>query len=99
VILGQEIVKCIDLAKDGVHGVLLVLSIKSRFTAEEATTLETLQMLFGEKIVNYMVVVFTAGDELDENEQTLEDYLRESPPALQVCFFTFLFLKRIYLLK
>jgi len=82
-ILGQEIVKCIDLAKDGVHGVLLVLSIKNRFSAEEATTLETLQMLFGEKIVNYMVVVFTAGDELDENEQTLEDYLRESPPALQ----------------
>jgi len=38
-------------------------------------------MLFGEKIVNYMVVVFTAGDELDEN-QTFEDYLRESPPAL-----------------
>jgi len=81
-ILGQEIVKCIDLAKDGVHGVLLVLSIKYRFSAEEATTLETLQMLFGQKIVNYMVVVFTAGDELDEN-QTFEDYLRESPPALQ----------------
>jgi len=81
--LGQEIVKCIDLAKEGLHGVLLVLSIKNRFSTEEASTLETLQTLFGEKIINYMVVVFTGGDELDENEQTLEDYLRDSSPILQ----------------
>jgi hypothetical protein len=68
----------------------LVLSVKNRFTAEEAAALETLQMLFGEKILNYMVVIFTGGDELEENEQTLEDYLRESPPALQVSFLLFL---------
>jgi hypothetical protein len=81
--LGQEIVKCIDLAKDGLHGVLLVLSVKNRFSAEEAAALETLETLFGEKIRNYMVVIFTGGDELEDNEQTLEEYLRDSSPALQ----------------
>lgn len=81
--LGQEIVRCIDLAKEGLHGVLLVLSIKNRFSTEEASTLETLQTLFGDKIINYMVVVFTGGDELEANEQTLEDYLRDSSPILQ----------------
>jgi len=82
-ILLKEIVKCIDLAKDGFHGVLLVLSTKNRFSTEEASALEILQTLFGEKILNYMVVIFTGGDELEENEQTFEDYLRTSSPALK----------------
>jgi len=82
-ILLKEIVKCIDLAKDGFHGVLLVLSTKNRFSIEEASTLEILQKLFGEKILNYMVVIFTGGDELEENEQTFEDYLRTSSPTLK----------------
>lgn len=81
--LSQEIVKCMDLAKEGLHGVLLVLSVKDRFNSEEATILETLQTLFGEKIISYMVVIFTGGDELEENEQTLEDYLRGSPRLVQ----------------
>jgi len=81
--LSKEIVKCIDLAKDGLHGVLLVLSVKNRFTTEETATLVTLQTLFGEKILNYIVVAFTGGDELEETEQTLEEYLRQSSPALQ----------------
>lgn len=81
--LGKEIVRCIDLAKEGVHGVLLVLSVRSRFSSEEVAALESLQMLFGEKIVNYMVVVFTGGDELEENEETLDDYLEGCPPELQ----------------
>jgi len=52
-------------------------------TPEEATTLEILQKLFGEKILNYMVVIFTGADELEENEQTFEDYLRTCSPALK----------------
>nr|ABK23761.1 unknown [Picea sitchensis] len=82
-ILCKEIVKCIDLAKDGIHGVLLVLSVKNRFTTEEAAALETLQMLFGEKFINYMVVIFTGGDELENNKRTFEDYLRKSSRTLQ----------------
>ncbi|KAH9330391.1 hypothetical protein KI387_002499 [Taxus chinensis] len=81
--LGKEIVKCIDLAKEGVHGVLLVLSVRSRFSSEEVAALQSLEMLFGEKIVNYMVVVFTGGDELEDNEETLEDYLDGCPSELQ----------------
>jgi len=81
--LGKEIVKCIDLAKHGVHGVLFVLSVRNRFTAEEAAALESLQMLFGDKILDYMVVIFTGGDELEENQETLEDYLHDSPLELQ----------------
>ncbi|XP_031257032.1 immune-associated nucleotide-binding protein 9-like [Pistacia vera] len=82
--LGKEIVKCIKLAKDGIHAVLLVLSVRNRFTQEEQAAVLTLQSLFGRKIINYMIAVFTGGDELEENEETLEEYLgRECPDPLK----------------
>ncbi|XP_022728053.1 immune-associated nucleotide-binding protein 9-like [Durio zibethinus] len=82
--IGKEIVKCIDLAKDGIHAVLLVFSVRTRFTQEEEAALHSLQTLFGSKIINYMIVVFTGGDELEENEETLEDYLgRDCPRPLK----------------
>ncbi|MBA0573709.1 hypothetical protein Golob_000971 [Gossypium lobatum] len=82
--IGKEIVKCIDLAKDGIHAVLVVFSVRTRFSQEEEAALCSLQTLFGSKIVNYMIVVFTGGDELEENEETLEDYLgRECPQPLK----------------
>ncbi|GMI85103.1 IMMUNE ASSOCIATED NUCLEOTIDE BINDING 9 [Hibiscus trionum] len=82
--IGKEIVKCIDLAKDGIHAVLVVFSVRTRFSQEEEAALHSLQNLFGSKIVNYMIVLFTGGDELEENEETLEDYLgRECPQPLK----------------
>lgn len=83
--LGKEIVKCIDLAKDGIHAVLVVFSVRTRFSKEEEAALRSLQTLFGSRIVDYMIVVFTGGDELEDNEETLEDYLgRECPQPLKV---------------
>ncbi|XP_047147851.1 immune-associated nucleotide-binding protein 9-like [Vigna umbellata] len=80
----EEIVKCIDLAKDGIHAVIVVFSVRTRFTEEQETALRTLQSLFGSKIVDYMIVLFTGGDDLEENEESMEDYLgRECPKALK----------------
>ncbi|KAH9330420.1 hypothetical protein KI387_002528, partial [Taxus chinensis] len=81
--LQKELVKCIDLAKDGVHGVLYVVSLQNRFTPEEAAVLDSLQMLFGPKIVNYMVVLFTGGDMLEKKGLTLDEYLKECPKQLK----------------
>jgi hypothetical protein len=83
--VGKEIVKCIDLAKDGIHAVLVVFSVRTRFSQEEEAALRSLQTLFGSRIVDYMIVVFTGGDELEEDDETLEDYLgRECPEPLKV---------------
>ena len=96
--IGKEIVKCIDMAKDGIHAVLVVFSVRTRFSKEEEAALRSLQSLFGEKINDYMIVVFTGGDELEENDETLEDYLgRECPAPLKVeylsCLVHFCFYK------
>ncbi|KAI3417432.1 AIG1-type G domain-containing protein, partial [Psidium guajava] len=82
--VGKEIVRCIDLAKDGIHAVLVVFSVRTRFSEEEEAALRSLRTLFGSKIINYMIVVFTGGDELEDNDETLEDYLgRECPQPLK----------------
>ncbi|EEF52958.1 aig1, putative [Ricinus communis] len=82
--VGKEIVKCINMAKDGIHAVLVVFSVRTRFSQEEEAALRSLQTLFGSKIFDYMIVVFTGGDELEDNDETLEDYLgRECPQPLQ----------------
>lgn len=83
--IGKEIVKCINMAKDGIHALLVVLSVRSRFSREEAAAVESLRKFFGSKISDYMVVVFTGGDDLEENEESLDDYLgRDCPEPLRV---------------
>ncbi|CAF2055617.1 unnamed protein product, partial [Brassica oleracea] len=41
----------------------------------EQFVLYHLQTLFGSKIFDYMIIVFTGGDDLEDNDETLEDYL------------------------
>lgn len=82
--IGKEIVKCINMAREGIHGVLVVLSVRNRFSIEEEAAISSLRTLFGDKINDYMIVVFTGGDELEENEQTLEDFLEDCPVSLKV---------------
>ncbi|KAK6129627.1 hypothetical protein DH2020_036637 [Rehmannia glutinosa] len=81
---GKEIVKCINMAKDGIHAVLVVLSVRSRFSREEDAAIQSLRDFFGSKISDYMILVFTGGDDLEENGETLDDYLgRDCPEPLK----------------
>ncbi|KAK9205035.1 hypothetical protein WN943_015301 [Citrus x changshan-huyou] len=56
-----EIVKCIGMAKDEIHAVLVVFSVRSCFSQEEEVALHSLQTLFGKMFFDYMIVVFTRG--------------------------------------
>ncbi|XP_027091889.1 immune-associated nucleotide-binding protein 9-like [Coffea arabica] len=86
--VGKEIVRCIGMAKDGIHAVLVVVSLRSRISIEEAAAIETLQKFFGNKISDYMILVFTGGDQLEEDDVTLDDYLSHSESVkdmLEIC--------------
>ncbi|PKU83688.1 Protein AIG1 [Dendrobium catenatum] len=65
-----EIVKCISLAKDGIHAVLMVFSLRSQFSIEEVAAFESMKSLFGEKIVDYMIIIFTYGDILESTQNS-----------------------------
>lgn len=77
---GKEIARCIKMAKDGIHDVLVVLSVKTRFSEGEETVVNSPRTLFGNKMTDYMIIVFTGGDELEYDEKTLEDYLGHNCP-------------------
>ncbi|ESR54810.1 hypothetical protein CICLE_v10024509mg, partial [Citrus x clementina] len=88
--VSKEIVKCIGMAKDGIHAVLLVFSVRNRFSEEGGAAIHSLESLFGKKVFDYMIVVFTGGNELEDNDETLEDYLGPECPKplkeiLQLC--------------
>ncbi|KAI3967287.1 hypothetical protein MKW92_022276 [Papaver armeniacum] len=81
----EEISRCINFAKNGIHAILFVLSIKNRFSKEEEEAVRNLQILFGEKILNYMIVVFTHGDLFkgDDNNALIEFVDRKAPEPLK----------------
>ncbi|XP_024972557.1 immune-associated nucleotide-binding protein 9-like [Cynara cardunculus var. scolymus] len=78
-----DIFSCIKLAIDGIHAVLVVFSVFNRSFEEEKAAISSLQYLFGKGICDYMIVVFTGADELEEDGKTLEDFLYECPQALK----------------
>ena len=76
----DEIVKCIKYSCPGPHVFLLVIQV-GRFTKEEQNAVRALQEIFGEKAADYMMVLFTRGDEL--GGLTINDYVCHGGPKLR----------------
>ncbi|CAN0860594.1 Immune-associated nucleotide-binding protein 9 [Linum grandiflorum] len=73
--LGKAIV---NMGRNEIHAVVLVLSLSNRFTEEEEAEIYCLQSLFGPKIMDYTIVAITGADKLEEEEEattTLNQYL------------------------
>ncbi|KAI7756207.1 hypothetical protein M8C21_032413, partial [Ambrosia artemisiifolia] len=88
-ILGSSIVtefseEVINMAGDGIHAILVVLSVRSRFSKEEEAVISRLLSVFGSKVYDYMILVFTGGDQLDKDDETLESFLHDCPEKLKV---------------
>uniref|UniRef100_A0A3B4Z3J0 AIG1-type G domain-containing protein n=1 Tax=Stegastes partitus TaxID=144197 RepID=A0A3B4Z3J0_9TELE len=71
----QELVRCISLLAPGPHVFLLVVQI-GRFTKEDEDTVEMIREFFGKKSEDFIMLIFTRGDELQD--QTIESYVEEN---------------------
>eukprot|EP00958_Prasinococcus_capsulatus_P007224 scaffold669_cov379-Prasinococcus_capsulatus_cf.AAC.5 len=80
--LHHEVGRCIQLANRGIHCILFVVQAGARFTSEEKAAFDTLRMIFGEGVLNYVLPVFTHGDKLEAENITLDAILAEAPPLL-----------------
>ncbi|KAM9406120.1 GTPase IMAP family member 9-like [Salvelinus alpinus] len=76
----NEIKKCLNVSSPGPHVFLLVMKLGT-FTIEEENAVEALENLFGPKIFDHMIVLFTHGDEL--GDQTIKNYVSSGNKKLQ----------------
>ncbi|XP_061600129.1 GTPase IMAP family member 9-like [Cololabis saira] len=72
----SRIKMCISLSSPGPHAFLVVLQL-GRFTQEEKDTVQMIQTTFGEDAARYTMVVFTHGDQLED--QTIEGFMSKNP--------------------
>ncbi|XP_016366133.1 trichohyalin-like [Sinocyclocheilus rhinocerous] len=74
----EEIMKCVSMSSPGPHVFVIVLSV-GRFTKEEADTIDLIKKIFGHKAAQFSIVLFTRGDDLDE--ESIEDYVENGRNA------------------
>lgn len=70
-----EISKWYSLVSPGVHAIILVVQV-GRFTEEEQKTVDFFMKVFGEDLKDYLVVVFTHKDRLDDENITINDFVQ-----------------------
>ncbi|KAF4080916.1 hypothetical protein AMELA_G00176610 [Ameiurus melas] len=66
--LQQEKDKLVSLCQSGLHAVLLVVPVGEELQNEEEEELDLIKGLFGPNIQKFIIVLFTRGDELEEDE-------------------------------
>ncbi|CAG2242858.1 GTPase IMAP family member 4,GTPase IMAP family member 7 [Mytilus edulis] len=78
----KEIVKCIGMTAPGPHAILLTIRV-GRFTREEQNTVKHFVDHFGIGMYNYLTVVFTGADFLEDDNLDFREYVNDCPPPLQ----------------
>ena len=70
-----EMSKWYSLVSPGIHAIILVVQV-GRFTEEEQKTVDFFMKVFGEDLKDYLVVVFTHKDQLDDENITVNDFVQ-----------------------
>uniref|UniRef100_A0A3Q3MGY5 GTPase IMAP family member 4-like n=1 Tax=Labrus bergylta TaxID=56723 RepID=A0A3Q3MGY5_9LABR len=76
-----DLSQCISYASPGPHVFLVVIGL-GRFTPEEKQTVQRIQEIFGEAADRYSMVLFTRGDQLED--QTIEDFINDDQDLLEL---------------
>lgn len=78
----REMSRSIELLAPGPHAFLLLVQI-GRSTAEEQGALECITRTFGWRAHAYTMVLFTRGDDLEEEDMSVEEYIQTTDDSLK----------------
>lgn len=78
--LMKEIAMSIYISSPGPHAFLFVFPLNCRFTDQEQQITELIELLFGEEVSKYAIILFTHGDQLEDEplESSIDEIIRES---------------------
>lgn len=79
----KEIFKCVGLTSPGPHAFILVLN-PTRYTKEEEQSVEHFVKYFGERVYQYLIVLFTKKDDLEYEGTDLTDFIKTAPDQLKM---------------
>ncbi len=71
-----EIGRSVYLSSPGPHAFLIVFPVNMRFTEQEQQIPQMIEMMFGEEVLKYSILLFTHGDLLEE--RSVEDLIKEN---------------------
>ncbi|XP_048031033.1 GTPase IMAP family member 9-like [Megalobrama amblycephala] len=74
--LMEETARSVHLSSPGPHAFLIVFPVNMMITEEDQQILQMIEMLFGEGVLKYSIILFTHGDLLEE--ETVEDLIEEN---------------------
>ncbi|XP_047668094.1 GTPase IMAP family member 9-like [Tachysurus fulvidraco] len=78
----EETMKGMQLIAPGPHAFLLLLDVR-RHTEEERNTVKIFKDIFGDDVCKYVIILFTHGDDLEFDDKSIEDYIKEAGSELQ----------------
>ncbi|RXN39040.1 GTPase IMAP family member 8-like protein [Labeo rohita] len=64
--LVKEIIRSVDLSSPGPHAFLIVFPLIVKFTEHELQITQIIEMLFGQEVFKYSIILFTYGDHIEE---------------------------------
>ena len=70
-----EMSKWYSLVSPGIHAIILVVQV-GRFTEEEQKTVDFFMKVFGEDLKDYLIVVFTHKDRLEDENITVDEFVQ-----------------------
>ncbi|ROL52005.1 Immune-associated nucleotide-binding protein 4 [Anabarilius grahami] len=75
--LKVRIAELFNHSGDGIHAILLVIKLCTKFTEEERKTVQWIKDNFGEEASKNTIVLFTNGDELEYNDMKITEYIND----------------------